>query len=488
MNLNPLFIYIIGCFLITLPSYAQTPKNKPGTPWYFVVHKSNGSSFSINTDDVDSVTFVQQNSTLDIDAFSVPAQKDAGLRPVFSLHEDDTIDKLVGSASASWMIGGYATVFFPLVECLGLKASLSMEGQRVGFTNKTPTLNYNGQIVKHLQDHHGWEIMAHSMTARYTKNNYAVSDINSLLAQEILRNAKYNGVSSMETTCVVDTLRGVNYMVNSTLTGWQECPMMYIRPYVMDYATNRVIAYNKTFPVDYQWGRLLELAKIFGLNISSGVMVAQTGSHVLYPLIQPYIPNLFDQCTYSYCNQPPLPSFVNRKTLEATGSEQNPDNRYDAATLTRWKALIDEACAKNAWLVFFMHSYRPCWLNKNDEELVSNGGTYPDEWVHPILPEDDIMKSLDVPPARLGITSWKQWHPCPGTRLYMLYELLQYAQSKGMQHVTSQQGFEMFGNVFSEGYYVKNGQAGEDIKKIEGTQDSYSHYVIGIDGSEDFKR
>ena len=478
--------------LIMLPKLSEAQSSETSlsvkNPYYLVVHKSNGTSYSLNVDDVDSVTFSSQNSALDIDSYSMPAQKEVNLMPIFSLHDDDTIDKLVGSGSSSWMIGGYATVLYPLMACLGLKASLSMEGQRVGFTNKTPTLNYNGQIVKHLQDHHGWEIMGHSMTARYVANVYAVNDVNSLLAKEILATAEYHGEASIQTTCIVDTLHGKNYMVNRSLTGWQELPREYIRPYVMDYATKKVIAYNKTFPVDFQWGRLLELSKIFGLNISSGVMVAQTGSHALFPLIQPYLPHLFESNTKtSFCNQPPLPSFVNRKPLEGIG-EQDPDNSYDAAILAEWKKLVNEAVSKKAWLIFFLHAYRPCWLNKNDSELVSNGGTYPDEWITPILPEDDIMKSLDTPPARLGITSWTQWHPCPGTRLYMLYELLQYALSKGMQNVTRKQGFEMFGNVFAEGYYNEDGQAGQDMSIIEGTKDNYPHYVIGVDGSEDYKR
>ena len=145
--------------LIMLPKLSEAQSSETSlsvkNPYYLVVHKSNGTSYSLNVDDVDSVTFSSQNSALDIDSYSMPAQKEVNLMPIFSLHDDDTIDKLVGSGSSSWMIGGYATVLYPLMACLGLKASLSMEGQRVGFTNKTPTLNYNGQIVKHLQDHHG---------------------------------------------------------------------------------------------------------------------------------------------------------------------------------------------------------------------------------------------------------------------------------------------------------------------------------------------
>ena len=462
--------------------------NEISNEQYMVIHKHSVSPILLNVNEVDSITFLTTNPNLD--SYSLPARWYVEQMPMFSLHDDDAIDIYIPSSkvTSAWMMGGYATLTYPLLQSLNLKGCISMEGQRVGFTDNIPCLNYNGQVIKHLQDHHGWEVMSHSMTARYVSAVYAVDDINGSLANEILENARYAGVNSMLTTCVVDTIAGVNYIPNATCTAWQTLPFEYIRPYVMDYKTNHVIAYNRTYPVEYQWGRFMELSTKFGIDIHSGVMPATTGSHAIYPLIQPFLPNLFDQGTAPFCNQPPLPSYVMRKSMEPSGGEQNPDNHYDSKTLNEWKALIDEAVRKKAWLVFYMHGYRPCWLNKIDDELVSRGGTYPDEWVHPILPEDDIMKAIDTPPARLGISSWSEWYPCPGTRLSMLYELLKYAISKGLLNVTSKEGFECMGNIYAVGYYNKNGQAGQNVYNIEGTKNNYPHHVLGIDGSEDYKR
>lgn len=456
---------------------------------FLVAHKSDGTALLLKTDELDSITFLPTTPREDLDAYNVPARWNAGLQPCITLHDDDAIDKFIPTSwPPAWTEGGYATTLYPLLASLGLKGCLSVEGQRVGFVNTPAVLSENGRILKHLQDHHGWELMCHTMTARYVANVYAVDNVESELANEILSKAKYAGRALMGTTCIVDTLAGINYMVNSSLTGWEEMPREYIRPYVMDYKTNRVIAYNKTFPVDYQWGYFMTLARQFGFDVNSGVMPATSGSHAVYPLICAYVPNLFELSGgLTFCNYPPLPSYVNRRTLEV-GGEQNIDNSYDAASLAYYKSLVDEAVKNNAWLIFYMHGYRPCWLNSVESELQSRGGTYPDEWVHPILPEDDIIKAFETPPARLGISSWEEWHPCPGTRLYMLYELLQYAKERGMLNITSRQGFERFGNLISEGYYNKKGQAGQDSKQIIGTRSNYPHHVIGADGSEDFLR
>lgn len=413
-------------------------------------------------------------------------QEEGTLCPIFTLHEDDTMDKYIPSSRTSWAWnGGYASILYPLVRSLGITACLSMEGQRVGFTDDVPTLNKNGQIVKYLQDNYGWEVMAHSMTARYVNSVYGVESLSSALAQEILAHSYYYGEGSMMTTCVYDFETQKNYYANEAKTGWEELPAMYVRPYYMDYYTEQVKAYNPTFPVDYQWGRFVELAEQFGFDIHSAVMPATTGSHVLCPLIAKYVPNMFEVSQpLSCCNVPPLTSCVNRKSLE-NGSETNPDKAYNVDVFRQWKELVDETLEQKGWVVFYFHSYRPCWSNSIASELVSNGGTYPDEWVHPITDEDELPEAFDTPPARLGISSWTEWYPCPGTRLRMLYDLVRYAQERGLKNVNSKEGFSMFGNKVSEGFFAKGSQTGQDIFGIEGTSPDYPHRVVGVDGSVD---
>ena len=227
------------------------------------------------------------------------------------------------------------------------------------------------------------------------------------------------------------------------------------------------------------------LANHFGLDINSGVMPAGTGSHALCPLITPYLPNLFDVSSpLSFCNVPPLTTCVNRKSLES-GEETSFDNIYYPEELEALKRLVDETYQQNGWVIFYLHTYRPCWYNAIDSELQSNGGSYPDEWVHPITDADDVISAIDTPPARLGITSWEQWYPCPGTRLRMVYDLIKYAKERGLLNVTSKEGFRMFGNKYAQGFFAKGAQTGQDIFGIEGTSANYSHRVIGVDGTID---
>lgn len=409
---------------------------------------------------------------------------------VFSVYDDDTMDKYIPSSKASsnttW-IGGYASIYFPLLHSAGVRGCLSAEGQRIGFTESTPTLNANGLIVKKMQDDYDWEVSCHTMTARYVRLTYEADSLNTDLAQQILREStNWDDYRSMSTTMVYDRSTGINYYATKNKTQWLPVPREYIRPYLMDYATQKVVRYNPTFPVDYQWGRFLELADSLGLSIETGVYPANTGSHIICPQVAEYLPWTFDVTSgISRVNTPPLTTCANRYQLDIAGGETVTDKAYHANELAQWKAQIDEAVRTNGWIVFFMHAYRPCWSNRIDSALVSNGGSYPDEWVHPILDTDDISAALDTPPARLGISSWSEWYPCPGSRLQMVHELFAYARTQGVNNVLAREGFAQYGNIYSEGMFTKGGQTGQDMYNIEGTKPNYNHHVIGADGTED---
>lgn len=153
--------------------------------------------------------------------------------PMFCVHDDDTIDMNIPTSSpSSWMNGGgYLTTLYPLLQSLGLRGNLAAEGQRTGLTNNVPKLNANGEVAKKLQDERGWEIMAHSMTARYEYVNYLVESLDSDLAITILENSTYAGETSNNTTSVYVSSENKNYMVNANKE-WVEVPTEYIKPYI----------------------------------------------------------------------------------------------------------------------------------------------------------------------------------------------------------------------------------------------------------------
>lgn len=432
---------------------------------------------------------VNESILIDKESWKKEGSSNFKSKAIFCVHDDDTIDINSPSSGVSpWMNGGgYLTTLYPLLQSLGgIRACLAMEGQRCGFTNDTPVLNDNGKIAKNLQDNAGWEIMAHSMTARYEYVNYLVESLDSDLANTILANSTYAGDTSNNTTSVYVSSENKNYRVTAN-KNWVEVTTPYIKPYIKDYNTDKVIMYNPTFPIDYQWGKWLELATEFGLKVTTWVTPGGTSSHFNVPLINQYFKyGGFGNIDISRVNLPPLTSTIVRLPMENQPGyigEQDTDNSYKPELLETWKKVVDEAVEKGGWVIFALHAYRPCWLNKLPGALVSEGGTYPDEWVYPARIPADFPDTYLEPPTEKGINKWSDWTPCPNTRLYMLYEFLQYVQQKGMINVTSSEAFQKIGNLMTVGYFSKGGQLNFD-KNIGSA--NYPHFVVGIDGSQDY--
>ncbi len=411
-------------------------------------------------------------------------------QPMFSIHDDDGIDAKFSSSSAnSWMQGGYWSRLFPVVASLGLKANLSVEGWRVGLDLETPQLNKNGRVIKLLQDTYGWEVMAHSMTARYPINIWAVESLDTELANKILSTSKSTNIRSNNTHSVFDLSTGVEYSVNSTQDGWIKTPTPWIKPYVLDYETGAQLFYNPTFPIDYQWGKWFEAAESLGLHAKAWVTPSTTSSHANVPMINAICPHGFADKSSVFYNLPPLASTACRMMVEGQSlpgykGETSTDNTFNQEHFEFYKSQIDECAEKGGWIIIGLHAYRPCWKNSLPGALVSEGGNYPDEWVWPFGDLNPLTYGL-LPPKNLGISDWSEWHPCPGTRLYMLWQLLKYAVEKGVRCVTSSEGFEVMGNKVASGYFEAGVPIGADSNKsgIEGTSDYYDYYVVGADGS-----
>lgn len=154
------------------------------------------------------------------------------------------------------------------------------------------------------------------MTARYEFENYLVESLDSDLANTILANSSYYGANSNNTTSVYVSSENKNYMVSQDKQ-WVEVPIQYIKPYVKDYNTKLVVMYNPTFPVDYQWGKWLELATGFGLKVNTWVTPASTSSFANVPLINRYFKyGGFGNIDISEVNVPPLTSTIVRLPME----------------------------------------------------------------------------------------------------------------------------------------------------------------------------
>lgn len=407
---------------------------------------------------------------------------------MFTVQDDDGI---TGSSYEKYKTEGYFTRLYPVLESLGLRGTISLEGRKAGFTDNPPTLNSIGKIAKRMQDERGWEVQSHSMQcAGEILNCWYVDDLESQLAAQLLKDGVNSGAYDYNTVSVYDGITKKQYMPDANSEHWVEVDPVMVKPYVGDFSTKRAVFYDESFDVDYHWGEWFRLADEFGIDGKSWVAHNTITSHALTPKINKICPRGFADNTLVAYNLPPLMSTVTRCNLEGQqlpgyrGSEDS-DNTYDYEQLEFFRSQMEEAYEKGGWIVFALHAYRKCWKNQLPGALVSEGGSYPDSWVSPMSGVDALEDSM-TPPANLGITDWSEWHPCPGTRLYMLWELLKDARDKGMMCVTSSEGYDIIGNKVSEGYYTNGIKIGQNEHNILGTSNIYPHYVVSADGEKSY--
>lgn len=406
---------------------------------------------------------------------------------MFTIHDDDCQDGYIPSSKPSpYMTTGYYSLLYPILQSLGLRGCISMEGRRVGFSRWGTELNDNGKTARRLQDEVGWEIQNHSMDCiGEILNNWVVDSLSSSIADEILKKYPYSGIHQ-NATSVFDRQTGKQYFPLPDNSGWQESPSTYIKPYAGDFVTKRPVLYNPDFDLDCHWGRLFDLGPEYGLNVNCYVCYNASSSHALIPHLNEICPYGFADSSDILYNVPPLMSSATRLGLEGQVlkgyiGDNDTVNTFNQEHFEFFKKQIDECREKGGWIVFYTHMYRRCWKNHIPGALVSEGGTYPDEWVDPMLGTDPLNDPLD-PPARLGISDWSEWFPCPGSRCDMIWQLFKYALDSGMINVTSSEGFENFGNKKSVGYFSYGVEIGQNIQNIEGTSKYYPHFVQGVNG------
>lgn len=411
---------------------------------------------------------------------------------MFSIHDDDGVDGKIPSCGSTHIPdrNGYFTMLFPLLQSLGVKGNVSMEGWRCGFTADPPELNDNGKIMLRLEKELGWEMQAHSMEVLGDQNNnWYVDSLNTELAGRILREAVGFGPLNT-TTSIYDASTGLQYYPNDERTEWVESPRNKIKPYALEYPSKRPILYIQDHNVDYHWGEWARIARENGFKAMAWVQHNSISSHNYASAINRYLPYGFNDMPEPYqYNLPPMRSTATRMLLEGQSApgyigESSDDNSYDYAQYEWFCDYIDRCAEEGGWIILGLHTYRKCWKNYIEGALVSEGGDYPDEWVDPLQGMDYLNDSLLTPPERLGISDWSEWRPCPGTRLDMMRDIILYCLEKNMLCVTSSEGFEIMGNPRSAGYFNGNVRIGYDRYKLIDDRDTYPHYLLAANGEE----
>ena len=183
------------------------------------------------------------------------------LEPTLLIHDDDTVDYQLPTSSnrnatdetqpTTTIHGGYASILLPIIMAINAKHSgeinaengkvtigLAAEGQRIGLTplyghedTFNNQLNNNGKIAKKIAEHEGWDILCHSMTARYIAENYIVDGLDSSFAQVVLQNSNWSGDLVWGTTTCYNVADGKNYQIKEDKSGWDALPAHYIKPY-----------------------------------------------------------------------------------------------------------------------------------------------------------------------------------------------------------------------------------------------------------------
>lgn len=460
--------------------------------------------------------------------------------PMIVYQDDDAIDNQIPTSNMRGADentrptyttqGGYASVLWPVIKALNVRygtainaennrivCGVAAEGQRTGLTalyghndEFTGKLNPNGEYLKKLVNHEGWEVMCHSMTARYIAQSYLVNGLTSDFANQVLQAGNWAGDLHWNTTTCYDTVTKKNYQIKEDKSGWDELPKAYIKPYcAVSLEANSLLVINPTYSVEYQVGTWFDRADIAGLPYLKKIGVNWGDSHSIWHMRESlkYADLMFAR--FSDYNTIPTDTNIHRFAYYPSPGRNGVTNNteyYNVYTEVEYKRMtdvIDNCIANKGLLVLAGHtnaieSYNYYWpyftypTERTGDRLNYRDDNYNIEWRVPL--NYDELKTMDennyweVPPARLGISNWGEYYPCPGTTMALLYDSLRYAISKGVRFASSKEAIEKFGNLMSIG--LKNDHADfwvADARLGDIEEQDKSYCVIGADGSIDYK-
>lgn len=290
--------------------------------------------------------------------------------PVISISDDDTIDPQLDGLLTGGKTGGFFSALYPLAASLGAPVTESVEGHRCGLN--VGKLTTSGIFAKLLVQHAGWELANHTMDAKYggallVKSFSEIPSVDRIPSPVgFLTDKKYVYVEN-ENKC---------YYYNN---GWIPVEEHKEPPFLMNSA-GKAISDNPCFNFEYEvWRNQDMMESLMGFRPVTYVQPVNQSSKKRAEYVK--ASHKFMMNKYSdKAIELPLSTTIERLSLDdAEGSS----NEATDELFQQWKNTLNDVLHNGKSIVLLLHAYRSCWSNYLENQLVSNGGAYPDEWVYP---------------------------------------------------------------------------------------------------------
>lgn len=292
------------------------------------------------------------------------------ISPAISLSDDDTVDPQLDGSWKGGMTGGFYSALYPLAASLGAPVTEAVEGHRCGLN--VGKLTTAGVFAKLLAQHAGWELANHTMDARYgaalvVKSFSEIPSVDEIPSPVgFLTYKKYVYVEN-ENKC---------YYYNN---GWIPVEEHKEPPYLMNSA-GRAISDNPCYNFEYEvWRNQDMMESLMGFRPVTYVQPVNQSSKKRAEYVK--ASHKFMMNKYSdKAIELPLSTTIERLSLD---DAEGASNEATDELFEQWKNTLDDVLHNGKSIVLLLHTYRSCWSNLLNSQLVSNGGSYPDEWVYP---------------------------------------------------------------------------------------------------------
>lgn len=376
------------------------------------------------------------------------------LPAAISITDDDSTDEWLRPTGYMNRNGGFYSALYPVLASLGLTATEACVGSFIGIDKDEPTVV--AKAAKGLAADAGWELANHTMHHRY-RYAYKIQTLSDVLMLPVSP-TPHTYTSNSCTYVYVESENKCYYF--DTNNKWSVIPHGYEPVYLMDFAGNH-IADNPCYDSEYEiWTNQQLMEKHLGYKPVTFIQPGHKSSKKRVEYAKASHKYVLSNAGATSQNYLKIPLSMSIKRISVNVGEDS-SNEVGDEYFEELKSLFSEVLENGESGIMMLHMYQSGWSNEIKSKLVSNGGTYPDSWVHPVNLPESVSNWLK-PAKETGLTDWKDWYPCPGTRLYQLWRFLKYAKEHGILFLTVRDNLDRMANKVEAGYFVRSKQAAFD--------------------------